>query len=398
MNIQITCPSCGSQLTVDSEKEFFFCSNCGTRIAKAPQPQQITPNQNKPPINNSQFQPQPVPQQRAKRPWYKKWWIWVIAGVVLTAIIGIVFGQRDNGSKDFDDFKQIEATGGQKSEEKKEETKADTSETTEAANELSAEDIIDRLTKQGYEEVSPSVLYNHPDKYEGQKIVTAALISNTSSDYLYSDIDNEKILNSLCFKCKSMADTMNAKEGDYVIVYGTGDGKSLVGSYRDFKDCRVASVGDQAKIEYDKLVLEASDKENKIKEENAKKEAEDKQTYIDSCATIDYTTLSRNPDKYKGNHYKFTGQVIQVLESDSWFDDATTLRVNVTKSDNEYLENFWEDTIICTVNIPKGSDRILEDDIITFYGDCDGLYTYTALLGQKVSLPKIDIKYYSINQ
>lgn len=121
-----------------------------------------------------------------------------------------------------------------------------------------------------------------------------------------------------------------------------------------------------------------------------------KQAYIDSCKTIDFATLARNPDKYKGEHFKFTGKVIQVLESDSWFSDATTLRVNVTQSDNEYLKDFWEDTIVCTVTIPKGADRILEDDIITFYGDCDGLYTYTAILGQNVSLPKIDIRYYNI--
>lgn len=131
-------------------------------------------------------------------------------------------------------------------------------------------------------------------------------------------------------------------------------------------------------------------------EESSQASAADKKAYIDSCETIDYATLARNPDKYKGKHYKFKGKVIQVMDSDSWFSDATTLRVNVTQSKEEYLEDFWEDTILCTVTIPKGSDRILEDDIITFYGDCDGLYTYTSIMGQKISLPKIDIKYYEI--
>ena len=43
------------------------------------------------------------------------------------------------------------------------------------------------------------------------------------------------------------------------------------------------------------------------------------------------------------------------------------------------------------------SDRILEDDIITICGECDGLYSYESVLGSKVSLPKIDVKYYSID-
>ena len=46
--------------------------------------------------------------------------------------------------------------------------------------------------------------------------------------------------------------------------------------------------------------------------------------------------------------------------------------------------------------VPEESDRILEDDIITIWGECDGLYSYESVLGSKVSLPKIDVKYYSI--
>jgi len=47
--------------------------------------------------------------------------------------------------------------------------------------------------------------------------------------------------------------------------------------------------------------------------------------------------------------------------------------------------------------VPEESDRILEDDIITIWGECDGLYSYESVLGSKVSLPKIDVKYYSID-
>ena len=104
--------------------------------------------------------------------------------------------------------------------------------------------------------------------------------------------------------------------------------------------------------------------------------------------------MSRNPDKHKGEKLKYTGKVIQVQEDEHWLDDNTTvdLRINVTK--DEY--GLWDDTIFATVELPKNADRILEDDIITIWGECDGKYSYTSVLGSDVTLPKINIEYYSV--
>lgn len=110
-----------------------------------------------------------------------------------------------------------------------------------------------------------------------------------------------------------------------------------------------------------------------------------------SCKTITFKKLARNPDKHKGENFKIKGQVIQVLDSDSWFNDSTALRINITQDGT-----FWTDTIISAVNIPKGDDRILDDDIITLWGTCKGLYTYKSVLGQNISLPRVDIEYYKI--
>ena len=111
---------------------------------------------------------------------------------------------------------------------------------------------------------------------------------------------------------------------------------------------------------------------------------------MNSCRSISFEELSRNPDKLKGTALTFTGEVIQVTEP--VIGDTVTLRIDVTKT--EY--GFYTDTILATVEVPEGEDRILEDDIITFYGDCEGLYTYTSVLGSKISLPKISIRYYEI--
>lgn len=135
---------------------------------------------------------------------------------------------------------------------------------------------------------------------------------------------------------------------------------------------------------------EAVKKEQERLEEEAKKKQKAKENYIASCKNIKYEDLARNPDKYKSQSFKFTGKVIQVVEPT--VGHTVVLRINVTKT--EY--DFYTDTIYATVSIPKDSDRILEGDIITIYGNCEGMYSYKSVLGQKISLPEISIKYYKV--
>lgn len=113
--------------------------------------------------------------------------------------------------------------------------------------------------------------------------------------------------------------------------------------------------------------------------------------YKNSCKTISFKELSRNPDKYEGNKYKFTGEVIQSTQNTLWGVTIYSLRINVTKTDYG-----WTDTIYATVTVNSDEDRILEDDVITIWGECDGLYTYESVMGASISLPKIDIEYYTI--
>lgn len=123
--------------------------------------------------------------------------------------------------------------------------------------------------------------------------------------------------------------------------------------------------------------------------------AEIEENFKNSCETIDYKTLARNPDKYKGNNYKITGEVIQVQEFRR--NSTVELRINITKETYGYNDKaYYTDTVYCTVEIPDGEDRILEDDIITFWGTCDGLYSYESVVGSLISLPKIDIQYFEM--
>ena len=113
--------------------------------------------------------------------------------------------------------------------------------------------------------------------------------------------------------------------------------------------------------------------------------------YKERCQEINYEDLARNPDRHKNEDFTFTGEVIQVYEDGQ----KTILRVNVTPysiGDSTY----YEDTIYVTVDIEEGTDRILEDDIITIWGSCSGLVSYQSIFGQQISIPGISAYYYEI--
>ena len=114
------------------------------------------------------------------------------------------------------------------------------------------------------------------------------------------------------------------------------------------------------------------------------------EAYKSQCQDIAYNELARTPDTYKGQYVKFTGEIIQVQESRK----SATYRIDVTQ--NEY--GFWEDTVIATFDLSNSQSRFLEDDIVTFYGQYEGLYTYTSVLGSSVTIPNITIEYMDLVQ
>ena len=68
----------------------------------------------------------------------------------------------------------------------------------------------------------------------------------------------------------------------------------------------------------------------------------------------------------KGKPVKVTGEVIQSMKST--YGNSVTLRVNITKWGT--YSTYYKDTVYVTYTYPDSSaERILEDDIITIYGD-----------------------------
>ena len=92
---------------------------------------------------------------------------------------------------------------------------------------------------------------------------------------------------------------------------------------------------------------------------------------------LSYKSVARDPDSYVGKKLMCTGNVLQVLEGDG----ETDVRL---ATDGEY------DDVVFVGFDPNILDvRVLEDDSITVYGTCLGLYSYTATLGQEISLSAI---------
>lgn len=120
--------------------------------------------------------------------------------------------------------------------------------------------------------------------------------------------------------------------------------------------------------------------------------------FKESCTEISYDDLARNPDAAKGNHYKFTGEVIQVQESGK----TVSLRIDVTpvywNDDKTGEPMYYEDTIFAKARLSEDGTRILDGDMVTIYGTCTGLHKYTSVLGSQVSIPGMDVEYWELVQ
>ena len=129
------------------------------------------------------------------------------------------------------------------------------------------------------------------------------------------------------------------------------------------KTCKVCG----AKLETESFSLSAEEIESRYKK---------------NCQKISYKNLERTPDKYKGQAVKFSGYVVQVCSESvlsSTYRVATSGRYNNVVYIRVY--NFGNE------------ERILEDDYITFYGESDGLYTYTTVRGNSLSIPCVNVEY-----
>lgn len=96
-------------------------------------------------------------------------------------------------------------------------------------------------------------------------------------------------------------------------------------------------------------------------------------------ANVSYDDLFRNNESYVGKLVFYEAEVIQVLDSG---EDRYQFRANITQG-----EYFWDDVVLLRY---RGS-CILEKDIIELVGMVNGLVSYEAVFGQKITIPDISV-------
>lgn len=173
------------------------------------------------------------------------------------------------------------------------------------------------------------------------------------------------------------------KDGKFTLTYELTDDEADDITINATKDSETTSSN--VKVKPNAEVLAAQEAAAKAQAEaDAKAEAEknDPATYNTG---ITYDNLARDPDKYKGNKVVFQGKVIQVMEGD----DYTQYRLAVNSD--------YDTVALIEITADKLSSRVLEDDIITIYGESMGTITYDSTLGGKITVPAISVNMFNID-
>ena len=185
----------------------------------------------------------------------------------------------------------------------------------------------------------------------------------TVSDSTCSEAGLEK---AQCLTCQSFVEnTLELKEhisGEWVITSEPTESKKGTRT----KSCEVCG----AEIATESFELSKEELEKNYKEK---------------CKSLSYTEISRYPDDYEGEYVKFRGKVVQICSEASSGLYYSTYRVAVSGD--------YDQVIYIYVDNYGSGRRILEDDWITIYGEYDGLYSYTTVMGAKKTIPSVKVKY-----
>lgn len=127
---------------------------------------------------------------------------------------------------------------------------------------------------------------------------------------------------------------------------------------------------------------DAEDSEDDEVEEDEDLDLDDAEDYVDydnvdtsDYDEIAYDDLARNPEDHEGDLITLTGTVIQVIEDE----DYPEYRLAV---DDDY-----DDIILLEIPSELIDSRILEDDVLTFYGESLGTIDYESTSGEPVTIP-----------
>ncbi len=108
---------------------------------------------------------------------------------------------------------------------------------------------------------------------------------------------------------------------------------------------------------------------------------------IEYRTDVTYDNLSRTPDDYYMEYIEMSGTVIQVIETN----EETDLRIATAS-------NGYDDVVLVGYPPQTASERILEDDKVTFKGMYLGITQYESTIGGTISVPMVYVLEIERNQ
>lgn len=112
--------------------------------------------------------------------------------------------------------------------------------------------------------------------------------------------------------------------------------------------------------------------------------------YKTECQTVDYKELCRYPEKYEGTKIVVKVKVSQIIDTNF----SGSEKAWRTYTDNSGYGFYADDEYYMLDKRGGDAVKILEDDIITVYGEFTGLEKITrALTSTTDELPRIEVKY-----
>lgn len=351
-----------------------------TIIEKAPLKSALTQNTKVCPMCRSSIDKKakicPVCGKKVKKPLYKRGWFVLFVAFMIVGFVGSVFDTQENEQDSINTPGQTNSVAENKTNEES--------------------DPVETLDVSEYSVVTANDLYNYAQYMVGEKVVTLAKISDKSGASLKTKFpENDTFYFNFVFEFSDRVKIKEIDEGNTISIAGTIKDVSSRNTVT-LSDCSIIGINEipddiiakndisaSAEVvgEYKRL---ADEKAAQEQAEQAARDAQAKADYIASCETLVYSDVSRNPEQFKGKAAKVSGTVIQVQEMTLLGATSVVLRVDAGN------DNIW----YVTYTRPEGESRILENDWITCYGDCEGVHSYTTVLGAQVTIPSMKMRFY----
>lgn len=118
--------------------------------------------------------------------------------------------------------------------------------------------------------------------------------------------------------------------------------------------------------------------------------------YMAKCEEIEWKELARYPDNYIGKRIKVTGKVTQILSGTFLSDGGYRVYEDYEISSGDtWLQREW----FMKMDVKHASPKILENDIITFYGEFGGTIKVTRSISLTTEeVITLKVLYYTIHE